>query len=333
MTVGDVNVDGLDDILVMDPACGNWVAVGEPDGGFRSGPWKEILPDLAPQFFLDIVNVAPRRPMVMTATEFWIAAVYRQDDGQWQNWERQYGEGFVPWLSFTHMFGIRNQSFVDVEVLFQRRSILKRFGLDASAGTLHVNQEQDLNEELYGVALRPHDGYDHFVGFTQDACDIVAFGVGLYPKSAGPLPRKIVALRRMADGFVAQELSFDCDTITFGTAARSSDVFVGALGRCGNQTTVQLGRLRDCGQDIEIVARRDVEFDWRTPPAPPYQTDPTLRRTDGIDLFMEALETGGARFTSYDGFTLRTIVAEEGSSWSMREETHQVHAKREDVAW
>ena len=334
MAAGDVNADGMDDILVMDPSCGSWVGLGQSNGDVDGVAWGEVLPDIGPRHFLSVVKVEERRPIVLSATEHVLAASHRQDTGPWKSWSHTLGQRTSQWLAFTHIFAVRKNPTPGVEILFQTAGFLTPLQLRLTDDDVLVEPGADFAEEPSGGAIRAHAGFDHLVGFAADGCDIIAIGIGFYPSSAGNLPRRVSVLRRMGDRFVADELPFDCDAITFGITVQSSDVFVGALTRCGDGVTANLMRLRECGRRAEVVARQRVEFDWRRPRAPPGSSPPTLRATDGIDMYVETLESNAVRLATYDGFTIRTIVMQdEITKWSVREERFEMHATREDVAW
>jgi len=334
IAAGDVNADGSDDILVMDPSCGNWVGLGKPSGALDGFAWSDVAPELSARYFLRVVELEDQRPMIVSATESNLAGGFRFGNGLWKSWAHQLGARTSPWLSLMDIFAVRNNLPGGVEVLFQTEGFLTPVQVQMAGVEVRVEQGADIAEEPIGGAIRAHSGFDHLVGFVEESCDIVAMGIGFYPKAAGNLPRRVAVLRRTGDRFIAEELPFDCDTITFGVAVQSPDVFVGALARCGSSVTAQLARLRECGRRTEIVARQDVEFAWQRPPAPPGYSEPTLPATDGIAMYVEALEANAIRLATYDGFTLRTIIMQEGTSrWSAREERFQLHTNREDVAW
>jgi hypothetical protein len=92
-----------------------------------------------------------------------------------------------------------------------------------------------------------------------------------------------------------------------------------------------VARVDGCKSGSE-VASREIEFDWRTPDAPPEFAEPQLPKR-GVVLTGIATDTGAMWF-HYDGFSLRTFAANEDKGlWSIAVSRQDIHEERDDVAW
>ncbi|WP_438040972.1 hypothetical protein [Sorangium sp. So ce128] len=333
----DVNADGLDDVLILDPACGNWIALGQQGGGFGPAAWEDVLPALPPNPYLYAIPIpGEERPAIVSSNEGAIAVARFR--GAWERIDLSF---LMPYMSSLHASDILAATAPldagGIEVAFQRGEFLTMLALtpaSAAAAASSIEARIDVPQELIG-ALKPHIGYDHLTSFVPDGCELFALGVGLYPPEAGDAPRRVHALRRAGGSFVAEQLPLSCDVTTFAVVHGGDGLepVLGAVERCGDDGVFELARIVGCGERVEVLSQAKIEFNWRGAPAPPSYSRPTLPRTSGVRLIADRPAPTRVRFVHYDGFDLRVFTAEDGDGWTIRSTKTSMHNDREDVSW
>jgi hypothetical protein len=257
VATGDANRDQREDILVFDSACGNWVALRQPDGGFEPVPWRDVLPELATSYYLYFEDWnSDGEPELVGASTFRLEGYSRA------------GSGWLPFSAELRGPSFSNAGVTDnvvihgaVEgeqlVLFARAgefSALSADVLDGGMTPLGERSQSDL--EL----LKPYEAYDQLHSLDAHRCGGLAVGVGFFPSSPR-FPRRLVWLdvidsRSYSANAIATAHE---DVISLATHRGVEGWFAGAISRRAAAYVFELFALRDC-QWTRVAGPEELPF-------------------------------------------------------------------------
>jgi hypothetical protein len=330
--VGDVNADGLEDVLVSDP-CGNWVSVASSTGDFSSRPWTNVLPTIFAYPFLEALE-ASATTLIIAGTESDLV----QLAGTHGSWSGPSSLSLpFPYLSsqVTDLIGGPVSYDAGSEVLLvQSYQRLLEFPFDVTEGGIITSQPTILGQALQAGYLVPFEAFDHLAALTLPTCDPVMVGVGLFSMAAGPFPRTLQRVLVHPASFETEQIQTALDSITtLSVVTRESEGYalLLLLGSKGQQNMLDLWRY-DCAGFTELT-QLPIEFDWRTPPAPLFGGSGSVVKTEGVKLV--AVDLGAEiDFIHYDGYDVRVFgVSQQGTGWVAVERKYSVHQTRGDLAF
>jgi hypothetical protein len=324
IAVGDVDQDTLDDVVVEDPSCGNWIAKATGPSEFAYEGWISHFPSLRTRPFLTFYSTS----LLISSNEVELDVVHR--DGSWQQTGKSLLGPFMNPLMTTSMFAVNLSDSMSPTILFQGGTFLSKIIPHSADGQFDL-PDPEIIHQVQPSSLKPFYGYDHLVSPTETSCDFLGLGIGLYQPEAGKVPRRVSVLRPAGAGtYLAEDLPFQCNVATFGILERpnKSDMIVAALGTCGSDTTIELLQIADCASK-RYLSRDTIDFPMHVVSAPGEIITDALQ---GVQLFVDSANGLGIRLSNYDGFSVRTWTASDGG-WALHAQSTTVHDVREDVVW
>jgi hypothetical protein len=324
---GDVDSDGVPEIGIMDPSCGNWIATTSGNE-FVGRKWSDLLPEMPTHSSLTIDNVDHESDVEVVGASASAITLLKRSDGAWLRTDME--TGGYPYLGSQQVRSL----FAHIgpgKILFQHHGFFSLVDLDRP-GESARRLEQDLDSATW---LRPFLAFDHLSPYSLPECPPAMLGIGLASPYSGPVPREIQILTvegeavvRVADSGLREK---GVQALSIVERRGVGEYLVGFINEEVGVTQFALATLTSCDQLVK-VASRDVEFDWKTPQAPRGYEMPSLPRRGVVLAGMEA--PSGARFFHYDGFSLRMFLATHSDGgWTISSTRTTIHEVREDVAW
>lgn len=332
MTTGDVTNDGLVDVLVMDPACGNWIASPMLEGN-PVMEWDSVLPTSVVHRNLDVDDFDGDSTPELVLADAGDLVVVRKAGGLWEAHEQRFPDlpQANPQISGPLVIPMVRARDSSPGVLFQRGAGRLAFiPLDRNGPSYML--ETDILAQEVTEYLKPFEQFDHLTAVHFEDCDVFALGVGIFDQRAGAVPRRVQLLRQRGGVFVAETILTEVNVTTFAVALDepSGRWFVASIEEREGEDRLELGALSRCGT-YEALAVHGVNFDWRTASAPPYYSEATLDRTAGVDIAL-TLKEGSLEVVHYDGFSLRRYVADDQGSL-VEATVESLHVVRDDTAY
>lgn len=284
---GDVNGDGQYDLFVVDPGCGNWVAMSEAmsEGvSFRPQAWPSDIPSLAPRHYLESLELDADAHLQITSATFDGFQAVRLGDGKVREMR------FPSPPQMNHMFA--STLFLGTQEpgrwLFQRGgpfSVIEVTGADLrEAGMLH-QAELEL--------LKPFEGFDQLSSLALAECSDVGVGVGVFTMHP-EVPRRLNLLQVTANGYTAPEITTKGHQVFLVATARVAQTWhVGVLSGTADRFHVEVFEHAECG-GLAPLATKDVA------PLPEFTASPDLGQL-GIQAGEKllAFESGGRFVMQY----------------------------------
>jgi hypothetical protein len=317
-------------LVVMDPSCGNWVALAAADGTLASSPWEDILPPVATESRVSFDDVDGDGDSDIVASSVGDLVVVRNRIGTWEATRIDIGGGpFLPPTFIRTMYAVISPE----RLVFQTLGRLEL--LDVASPSSPVLITQEVKSASW---VRPFDAFDHLV-----ACPVVLgsgrfrpmLGIGVFGPDAGPVPREIQLLEFKEPGTMAvSDVGLGAESVAalaVVPGGETQDPLVGIID--GEQTSTRfiLAAWKGC-QGLTELSSGTIEFDWKTPPAPPTYSEHVLAKRGVV---LTGIKTpDGATFFHYDGFALRTFSGKQtADGWSVSSMKFDLHSARVDVAW
>jgi hypothetical protein len=347
LRVVDVNGDATSDVLVMDTAMGNWVALGQPAGAWRSVPAVDLLGQLPAFESFAVFDVPAARQAfagLVPGLELTLGSKGKTD-GQWGTaFDRPLPDfsALVPVVGPFLIAGSLDMQADGVTMLLQGRTRL--FAISAPALLRADGAISDFStlkaRAVQAPYVVPFDAFDHFAPLTVNGCPAAALGIGVFSQAGGQIPRQLQVLSLTAVDFDVREQATPFDVVTFDVVPSIDRSFavVGVIGRSGGQHLFAVYRTTGCGS-LEEVAEVATDFDWRAPEAPAFgENGPYVPKTDGVTLAGAADDTGRLySFWHYDGYDMRQWVfsadAADASAGHIQASKARVHDTRTDLAF
>ncbi len=334
ITAAAVDVDGdrRDDVLVFDPGCGNWVARRRGDAEFESVAWEDALPTVRTVPYLGAFLSHQGTPVVLSADDSSITGVLGAREG-WRQVPPYPGvirlavpvtDAFIRWPAGSD----RDATVVAI----QQQSHLQLASLVDDSTTWSTGAR--LGPIKGDDYLAPFDALDHLGEVTGSGESDGAVAIGTFAGSSRRPPRSAVFLRPIASGVDWRTIPTGNDVITVAAASLpGGDVIVGALIQAEPIVFVAALVTPDPYR-AQIVARAEVEFQYRTPRSPPGYEPPFLGHTMGVKLLARPVSSDAVEFQHYDGFFVRDFAVERREqTWNVRAAKHVIHGDRDDEIW
>ena len=330
---GDINGDGMDDVLVFDPSCyGNWVGIARGDGTFATRRWGDVLPEFPtnPFLFMSDLDLDGKREIISANSR----GVFGLGNAGGV-WRRFSGASFPgpPNLAETSTTAIAIGMNVPPSMLvFQRGEYLDFLPVLGSGAEMSLGAPIP-RPQTPTRYLKPFMGYDHLV--PVPGCDATAIGVGLFDRTVGEVPRRVQLINVYSETHKAEEFNVGIDVVAAVLVPRPSrsDAIVGLIGRAGDGHRFVVTRLADCSTFTK-AADWPVEFDWRAVESPQGYSERQVPKQLGVRMVGLASHDGSTvDFIHYDGYDLRRFRASESGTWTLLHSRFALHADRKDLAW
>lgn len=336
LALADVNFDAHEDLLVVDPACGSWIALDVLEQSSVSVPWEQVLPAVVPSYTLlaydinsdgqdEVIAANPERVSVCSYDNGWLSST-----------------GLIPdFPQMDHMRATRLVLSLESMLLGQSLLAMQRgplmqvfpmtWGEHQLLGEPEIWEQENLEHE------KPYSGFDHLAEVSFEGCDAFALGVGLFHPIAGDVPRELQLLRQTVGGYSATTLPTANEVQHFSVlpSEKKESYFVVVFGAAENgEKKLSLCELGPCFA-WECHGVFDIEFDWRTIDNPEYFADPRYPKTLGVKLVASLSEDEKSiDLRHYDGFSLRAYRLElEAGSWSVQSFEQVIHQVRNDLVF
>jgi hypothetical protein len=342
LAMSDVDGDGNQDAIVLDPCGGNWVAL-EVNGGFKGVDWASVLPPITAKMpFISAFSWGKNQGSgaILNSSQSGGYFLLRDPAGEWQS-----GPWFV--LRFPTLLErvtdlllamppALNPSPEVQDLIFQGEGQFEVVELSGGYSNFDALFQGTLSRGFKTPYLTAFSALDHLASFGSSTCGAIAAGVGVFDSQAGKVPRRLQLLK-LGDlqGAAPVEVAPDFDVTTFAFVGGETDeVLVGVIGNREGQDVFWLGRLAEC-ERLEELAELPIEFDWRTPRTPGFGDTMYLQKTNGVKLLAARPDgQGNQRFVHYDGFDVRIFRASNvAGTWRLNEERYAIHADRLDLAF
>jgi hypothetical protein len=257
----DVDGDGLDDFLVLDPGCGNWIGLQRPDGMYESVPWESQLSPLTVRHYVEVLDLdgdGSGEVVVSTYDGFEVA------------WLKDVEPSRIDfgWPQTNHMYVTTMLVPLDrSRWLFQREGAFSTF-LPTADGTIEVDQ---MIEQVDLELLKPFEGYDQLVPLSLPNCQDFAAGVGIFTRNV-EVPRRLALLRYGETNYKAVGVETLGDQVFLVAAATVDDrSLIGIVSGAPETFFVEVFEHSDCGL-LAPLGHAEI------PHLPRFDVDPTLEQ-------------------------------------------------------
>lgn len=305
-----------DDLLILDSACGGWVALREGTD-WQARAWDDYLPRLPPGDLLTSNDLDGDGDADLAAsTAFGVSGYLRSVTAE--------GEG---WVEFERSLPPPNvnRSMVNrvmIEARFRDGPLvlLQRFGALAA---LRLDLPDEPDEPLVHLPqaelelLKPFDGFDQLIALGPwPECDVVGTGAGYFAESARA-PKPLVSLRLLDDAFVAKRIDTRLSQVI--AAARlevEGKEYLGVVEGAAAGFGFELLERTGC-EAFESRAFAAIDFD--VPGVVPIAETPEQLAASSGEWLIAGRSGAGLSFSHFDGRVLRRFVVDP-SSGSIDEE-------------
>jgi hypothetical protein len=303
--------DGGDGLLVLDSACGGWVAVRDANDGWTARSWDDYFPQLAPadQVFLEDLD-GDGDPDLASATSAWVSGFVRRGEQQWKPFEnvlapplanRAMAKNVAITATWQNRRALVVQKPGELQLLF--------VGSDNPATAL---PQTDL--EL----LKPFDGFDQLTALpSREACGIFALGAGFF-SDVYRAPKPLVGLALGTDTFVATRVpTAQQHIIALATTVGAHGEFVGLIEGANDGFYFELLERLGCEFQSRVLARIEFHVNGIVPLP---ESAEQLAASSG-EFLLGAEVDGALLFSHFDGKNLRRFRIDPKSGWSVDEAT------------
>jgi hypothetical protein len=342
MATGDLTADGLTDVLVMDP-CENWVAL-DANTSFQPGVWGDVLPDAPTYHYVDVYDWPDPSGMVLVMGSQRGLVLRFRVEGQ-STWSPPISISLSPPYASTRT----TRLFIPIDgalddgrrsVAVQQQGRLSLVSIREEAGAVTGVIERELDQVVELPNLQPFAAYDHLTPLRISGCPPRALGVSTFDVTAGKVPRELQLLQfddnsGVAETFRATVIKTGLDVTTFSVAPSpdGETQHVGIIGMRNNNDWFALWEVTDCSS-LRLVAELEIDFDFKTPPAPAFRGSGVVEKTLGSRLFSHRESSSTLLFGHYDGYDLRTIhAAATVDGWALTFDKQSVHVNRTDLSY
>jgi len=345
LAVMDVDIDGRDDIVVLD-LCENWVALDDGLGGYTA-----TRPD---KYFANL-SVGDSA-LVIDDTQNGAVLVESNNQG-FECFRSGGGVATPPQGPIVDLLSVMQTANTSVfatalyapssdgggnKLLLQGYGSFAEFHADSSAPNFALSLEQVRNQRSFEEPyLSPFWGLDHLQLMPLSGCPDMALAVGKVPPKMGPIPLKLQVISfPTGPEFTVREVKTSFEVTTMGLVSmRNGHMLIGVLGFDASGAVFSLVEVTACDQ-WQILGSWPTEFDWRTPDAPAFGSfGPRVPKSNGIRLLGMAAPDGITdkyMFTNYDGFDLRIweVTLGEGQAPPVvTAKRVRLHATRMDISF
>jgi hypothetical protein len=326
---GDYGDTGIVDLWVQEPCGGNWIGRG-PTFTNSAPSVDRLPPDPGPRPYADYFD-AVDGPIVVGGTpgSFFLS---QRVAGSWTDakWFDVSDPVAVPVTNVWAAIDLTHSVSAEDRLLVQGSEALYVVASDNSELTV----VRTLKQKVLPPYLRPFAGYDHLTILDPAVCPDTALGIGLFSSESTGNPRRIQIIGTADETYAVIEPTMLLDEVTTFSILplEHGPLLLGALGKRGARNTFVLDALDGCSR-MTALAELDVSFELKTPPLPAGYEDEFVPLTNAVTL-VPFFKDGVAHFAHYDGYTVRTIDAEQhGAAWTLEERQHEVHAERSDSSF
>jgi hypothetical protein len=323
VAAGDLAGGDGAELLVLDP-CGSWAV--SPDGEVIDIPALSTFPVYDQ---VSIVRVASRGFLAAVAGGLHLLDL---STGEVQTRSLATPDG----ARVTRAVLSRPSEQGGVELLAQR---LQGLSLVSVGGDGVLGQELALEQVVERPYRVPFDAFDSLSLLGDPACPWGAVGISQFIQGDVPRRLQLIKVEPAERAYSTVEVpspgNWD-DTVSvtpFPRLSETGGVLVGVLGRRESEHVFQLAEVQNC-ESWSVLLEAEVEFALRTPEAPGWNGHPaTVPPTNHATLIAYVDDNESAvRFVHYDGYDLRTFVAERSDSWVFKQTTVRLHEERQDLS-
>jgi hypothetical protein len=338
LEVLDLTGDGIEDVLVIDPGCQHWVAVGSPSGLFEPRDLVAMVPALPGFRQIAALDVdADGDHDLIAATSYRLILVEQTVPGTW-------APPLVEEFPLPQVTDLITRPFAVLPAVrpeephrlaFQRGEFIDVFPLVSAMGHPMLGTPSALRLEA-APGPSPWAAYDLWTetAALQD-CGIDVLAAALVSPRDGPKSaRRLQALHLGGATYRATTWLPDLDVTTFVTlpASDTASILVAVIGVQDGHDFLTLLRSRDCAAP-EVLRTEPIDFAWRTIDAPPDASEPQLPRGRGVKVIGYGNEANGIQMIHYDGFDVRTFGLEPSTGWAINSHIEHIHGERLDTVW
>lgn len=303
LAVNDINGDGLGDLVVMD-TCGNWVALADASGDYRSvaldpalaglGTWESFSSLTFDDGTEGLVGGADLGGMFATR------ATTQEPFGAAQPFSVPPRVLVTPVMRTFCTLKAWSEDQGGTALLYQTRGALQIMQREGA----ELQVRRSLNQVVEPPYLVPFDAFDHLLPLELTGCGPQALGVSVFSSDVAGVPRALQRLELSAAGYSARLIQTTGEVITFGAVVEATSAVLGVIERRGDGYSFVVYRLSSC-DDLQARGELTIDFDWRTPEAASFSTG-SVPKTTGVQLLGVEVSNGTRyRFYEYDGYVLR----------------------------
>jgi VCBS repeat protein len=307
---GDVNADGMQDVMILDSACGGWLAVRAQGGSWRTEAWERYLPLVPPAHYLFFQDLdGDGDPDVASATPAAVHGFTRIDAETWQAFEMSVPAPNVNPLMARDIALVTRHGDQTVLAVQQPGQLTLLRPSEPSRRPAVLAQ---INLEL----LKAYEGFDQLSALPAiEGCDSFALGVGFFVDS-GRAPKPLVRLGFLADGFEAARIATQGEqVIAVALVSHEDREFVGLIeGSEGGFSLEVLERTSCSGFETRVFQRISFDVEGVVALA---DTPEELAASSG-EAFLARVVDGRLLFGHFDGVRLRRFEVDP-VLWSINE--------------
>lgn len=317
----DVNDDGRVDLLVMDPSCGNWIALQQSETTFDIHPWTKLLPETLALPYLEVLSQSDSWAASLSVLTFDsgqmvidmnlgvrapVSSLRLPQPRQWNNVTR-----------LTFEIGSEDQRKV---ILQGGAGALYEIVQEASSVMLVPIESLNADTEY----LEQFDGLDHLASSARCGG---ALGLGVFGPDAGSIPARLSFVARAEDRVAIRPIEVSGELDSMALLEVGTQSWVALLDRAGEVNRLRTARLSsDCASIVpgsqasqDFVIHRPKEI-WLPEAA------------DARDRFSGSVISGTTIdnqlvFVIYDGFALHVFGRRPQAS-TMHLRSHPIHDAR-----